>query len=77
MTLPAAPATASAGVAPTGPQTPKEWLDVLTRRMDLRRLTVLMMKSYVDGNRRYPKCQRTQGNHGQLSSVGLERIGAS
>lgn len=55
MTQPAGPSTASAGVAPQAPDTAEDWLKVLTRRMDLRRLTVLMLKSYVDGNAPLPE----------------------
>lgn len=46
---------ASQGQAPTEPSTPEDWLGLLTRRMDLRRLTVLMLKSFVDGNAPLPE----------------------
>lgn len=37
------------------PKTPEEWLRVLTRRMDLRRLGVQLLRSYTDGNAPLPE----------------------
>lgn len=54
MTEPVGPNGSPNGVAQE-PTTASEWLAVLTRRMDLRRLTVLMLKSYVDGNAPLPE----------------------
>jgi hypothetical protein len=56
-------AAASTVVAPNTlavlePSTPEEWLKVLCRRMDHRRLGVLMTKSYCDGNAPLPEMSR-------------------
>lgn len=40
---------------PIPPKTTRQWLQVLTRRMDLRRLGVLLLRSYVDGNAPLPE----------------------
>lgn len=48
----------TSGIAPIPPKTPEEWLRVLTRRMDLRRLGVLMLRSYVDGNAPLPEMSK-------------------
>jgi len=43
------------GIAPVTPKSCDDWLRILTRRMDLRRLGVLMLRSYVDGNAPLPE----------------------
>jgi len=48
----------TSGIAPLPPRDPMDWLRVLTRRMDLRRLGVLMLRSYVDGNAPLPEMSR-------------------
>jgi Phage portal protein, SPP1 Gp6-like len=57
MTWPGA-MTQTSGIAPLPPRTTDDWLRVLTRRMDLRRLGVLMLRSYVDGNAPLPEMSR-------------------
>ena len=48
----------TSGIAPIPPRTTDDWLRVLTRRMDLRRLGVLMLRSYCDGNQPLPEMSR-------------------
>jgi Phage portal protein, SPP1 Gp6-like len=50
--------TQTSGIAPLPPRTCEDWLKILTRRMDLRRLGVLMLRSYVDGNAPLPEMSR-------------------
>jgi Phage portal protein, SPP1 Gp6-like len=50
--------TQTNGIAPLPPRTTEDWLRVLTRRMDLRRLGVLMLRSYCDGNAPLPEMSR-------------------
>jgi Phage portal protein, SPP1 Gp6-like len=57
MTEPGA-VTQTSGIAPLPPRSCEDWLRVLTRRMDLRRLGVLMLRSYVDGNAPLPEMSR-------------------
>lgn len=40
------------------PETPQDWLDVLTRRLDERRPRMLRLRSYVDGNAPLPEMGR-------------------
>ena len=49
----------TSGIAPIPPVSCDDWLRVLTRKMDLRRLGVLMTRSYVDGNAPLPEMSRT------------------
>jgi hypothetical protein len=48
----------TSGIAPIPPVTTDDWLRVLTRRMDLRRLGVLLLRSYSDGNAPLPEMSR-------------------
>lgn len=40
------------------PETPQQWLDVLTRRLDERRPRMVRLRSYVDGNAPLPEMGR-------------------
>lgn len=51
--------TEPGNIPPAKPASPEDWLRVLTRRMDLRRLGVLMLRSYVDGNAPLPEMSKT------------------
>lgn len=49
----------TSGIPSADVKSPEAWLRVLTRRMDLRRLGVLMLRSYVDGNSPLPEMSKT------------------
>lgn len=45
-------------IAPIPPKSTDDWKNVLTKRMDLRRMGVLMLRSYSDGNAPLPEMDR-------------------